>query len=281
MEQNLKEVFGSYMSWKLDMNTWVIQFMGGSEYMYLLEGDEKALLIDTGYGAENLKEYVEKLTSKPILVVNTHYHPDHAAGNGEFEAVYMNRNYRVDAGSVEDVNAVPFDISKLPHPDYQHIEIGDGYEFDLGGRVVEVMEAKPAHCDSSLFFIDKGHRMLFVGDEFESAQVNIFDNSRNKELVFDGVQRLANFKDNADRLWALRDSYDYVLPNHNGTPIAKEYIKQYSELVDAAYDGTIKIEDKINHKYIEMDPRSDKLCRGRYKDSSIIIMKEDLLKACR
>ena len=110
--------------------------------MYLLEGDEKALLIDTGYGAENLREYVEKLTSKPILVVNTHYHPDHAAGNGEFEAVYMNRNYRVDAGSVEDVNAVPFDISKLPHPNYQHIEIGDGYEFDLGGRVVEVMEYK-------------------------------------------------------------------------------------------------------------------------------------------
>ena len=34
--------------------------------MYLLEGDEKALLIDTGYGAENLREYVEKLTSKPI-----------------------------------------------------------------------------------------------------------------------------------------------------------------------------------------------------------------------
>lgn len=71
----------------------------------------------------------------------------------------------------------------------------------------------------------------------------------------------------------MGDSYDYVLPNHNGTPIAKEYIKQYSELVDAAYDGTIKIEDKINHKYIEMDPRSDKLCRGRYKDSIIIIMK--------
>ena len=72
--------------------------------MYLLEGDEKALLIDTGYGAENLREYVEKLTSKPILVVNTHYHPDHAAGNGEFEAVYMNRNYRVDAGAAEDVS---------------------------------------------------------------------------------------------------------------------------------------------------------------------------------
>ena len=34
--------------------------------MYLLEGDEKALLIDTGYGAGNLREYVEKLTSKPI-----------------------------------------------------------------------------------------------------------------------------------------------------------------------------------------------------------------------
>ena len=49
MEPSLEEIFGSYMSWKLDNQTWIINFMNGTENMYLLEGDKKALLIDTGY----------------------------------------------------------------------------------------------------------------------------------------------------------------------------------------------------------------------------------------
>ena len=35
-------------------------------HMYLAEGDDKALLIDTGCGVGNLKEYVEQLTKKPF-----------------------------------------------------------------------------------------------------------------------------------------------------------------------------------------------------------------------
>ena len=77
------------MAWKLDSKTWIIQFMNGTEYMYLLEGDEKALLLDTGYGTGTLRAFVENLTDKPVIVANTHYHPDHAGGNGEFEKVYM------------------------------------------------------------------------------------------------------------------------------------------------------------------------------------------------
>jgi len=69
MEPDLKQIFGSYTAWKADDATWFINFMNGSENMYLLEGDEKALLIDTGYGAGNLRAFVETLTDKPVLVV--------------------------------------------------------------------------------------------------------------------------------------------------------------------------------------------------------------------
>ena len=57
-------------------------------WMHLVEGEEKALLIDTGYGIGNLKGLVQKLTDKPLLVANTHFHGDHSAGNGQFEEVY-------------------------------------------------------------------------------------------------------------------------------------------------------------------------------------------------
>ena len=173
MEPSLEEIFGSYMSWKLDDQTWIINFMNGTENMYLLEGDKKALLIDTGYGVGNLRAYIEKLTDKPILVANTHYHPDHAAGNGEFEQVYMSKGAELDKASVENPGMVPFDITELPHPNYEKVYVGDGDTIELGNRTIEILDVKPAHCNSSLFFLDRSHRMFFCGDDMEAAQVNL------------------------------------------------------------------------------------------------------------
>lgn len=280
MEQlSLEEIFGTYMAWKLDEATWVISFMNGTEYMYLLEGEEKALLLDTGYGAGNLRAFVKKLTDKPLLVANTHYHPDHAAGNGEFEKVYMGKGYKLDAPSVESPGAIPFDLSRLPYPDYEKVCLGEGEHIELGNRTIEVLEALPAHCNSSLFFLDRGHKMLFCGDEFEAAQVNLFDNTSNPQFHYDVKACLHNFRKNAVRLKELADCYTYLLPNHNGTPIAKTYLDDFITLVDSIYEGTAQIEDKLNHKFIEMDPKAPELCRVRYGNASIFIKKAEVLRA--
>lgn len=276
-QPSLEQIFGSYTAWKVDSGTWIISFMNGSEYMYLLEGTEKALLLDTGYGVGNLRAFVEKLTGKPILVANTHFHPDHAAGNGEFEQAYMGAGWELDAPSVFGGGHTPFDLTKLPHPDYGKTVVGDGHVFDLGGRKVEVLDAKPAHCNSSLFFLDRGHRMLFVGDEFESAQTLLYENSGNPDAPYDVKDRLVSLKANAQRLIGLSDAYDLIFPNHNGAPIAKEYLDQYVELVDAVFEGRAIIEDKLNHPFIEMDPKAPTLCRVRWKNVSIMIRKDLVL----
>ena len=59
--------------------------------MYLVEGDKKAALIDTGSGLGSLKPVVERLTDKPVTVLLTHGHVDHAMGAAEFSDVYMSR----------------------------------------------------------------------------------------------------------------------------------------------------------------------------------------------
>lgn len=277
MEPTLEQIFGSYTAWKVDDTTWFINFMNGTENMYLLEGEEKALLIDTGYGAGNLKAFVETLTDKPVIVANTHFHPDHSAGNGEFEAVYMSRGADLDAPSVYGEGAVPFDLNALPHPDYEKIYVGEGFQIELGGRTVEVLDVKPAHCNSSLFYLDRGHRMFFCGDEMEAAQVLMYDNSHNPKAPYDVRERLLNFRDNTRRMKELAGEYDYLLPNHNGFPLAKCYLDEYIELVDHIFDGTAKIEDKLNHPFIEMDPKASSLCRVRFKHSSIFIKKELLM----
>ena len=45
--------------------------------IYLVEGSDSALIIDTGLGVADLVSTVKKLTGKPLIVVNTHGHPDH------------------------------------------------------------------------------------------------------------------------------------------------------------------------------------------------------------
>ena len=63
-----------YIAEKIAKNTYKIDESGVAN-CYLLLGDDKALLIDTGCGAGNLKEAVSKLTHKPLIVAVTHRHP--------------------------------------------------------------------------------------------------------------------------------------------------------------------------------------------------------------
>ena len=59
-------------------------------HCYLLCGTEKAVLIDTGLGVDNIKRIVDRLTSLPVMVITTHIHWDHIGGHKYFKdiAVY-------------------------------------------------------------------------------------------------------------------------------------------------------------------------------------------------
>ena len=266
---NKNENFGYYAGWMITNNTWVINFMGGSQNIYLLEGENAAMLIDTGYGQGDLRAYVERLTEKPVTVVNTHFHIDHYGGNAEWEKVYVADQWEKDASPNYQEND-----QKFPYPNYEKAVIGEGYEFDLGGRIIKVLRAKLAHCNSSLFFHDVTNNMLFSGDEFESGQTLMFL-STEKDLSI----RLKNMKANAERLYALCDEHTLVLPNHNGAPIAKEYFLDYIGLVDSILSGNPVIEDDLNHKYIVNMPGHEKYCRVRFGGASIFAVKEEVLEA--
>ena len=51
---------------------------------FLIVGTRRALLFDTGLGVTRIGEVVRGLTDRPVTVLNSHTHFDHAGGNGEF-----------------------------------------------------------------------------------------------------------------------------------------------------------------------------------------------------
>lgn len=273
MEPNLTEVFGSYMSYKMSEDTWIINFMNGSQNMYLLEGDEAALLVDTGWGAGNLRSHVEKLTKKPVIVVNTHGHLDHSGGNGEWERVLMLPGGEADLFTC---HRLPFDISKLPYPNYEKVIVKDGDAIDLGGRTIQLLDIS-AHSNGSLALLDEKNGYLFVGDELESMQVLMYETEKIPGIDFILDQKLRAHHRNMLRLQGLRGSWNTIFPAHNGAPIAHSYLGDYIGLVEHIYLGDAVIEDKLNHKYAEAGDPEGRLCRVRWNKASFFVVKEDLM----
>jgi hypothetical protein len=55
---------------------------------YLIVGHKQAVLFDTGMGIANIHRVTTQLTSRPVVVVNSHTHDDHVGGNWQFAFVY-------------------------------------------------------------------------------------------------------------------------------------------------------------------------------------------------
>lgn len=274
MDMDPVVIFGSYTSWKVDRRTHIISFMNGSQYMYLIEGTARTLLLDTGWGAGNLRSFVERLTEKPILVANTHCHPDHAGGNGEWAEVLMLPGGELDLATCAEC---PFDLTTLPHPDYKHVLVQDRDRIDLGDRTLEVIDIS-AHSNGSMALLDRENDMIFVGDELESAQVIMNPSTPVPGVEFILDERLRRHRDNMLRLRGLLTENTLIFPAHNGAPISPEYAEDYIALTEHIYAGDAVIEDKLNHFYAEMGDPEHRLCRVRWKGASFFVVKEELMR---
>lgn len=273
MELALEEIFGAYLSWKINEDTWIINFMNGSQNMYLLEGSERALLIDTGWGAGNLRAYVEKLTAKPVTAALTHGHLDHSGGCGEWESVLMLPGAEAD---LRTCRRLPFDVSKLPHPDFERRLVKDGDVIDLGSRTIELLDIS-SHSNGSLAFLDRKNGYLFAGDELESAQVLMYDTDPDVGIPFVLDQRLRAHHANMLRLKGLEGQWNAVFPAHNGAPIAHSYLDDTIALTEHIYAGDAVIEDKLNHIHAEAGDPEHRLCRVRWGKVSFFVNKADLM----
>lgn len=146
--------------------------------MYLVQGRERAALLDTGFGLGDLKGYVETLVgAKPYLVLLSHGHLDHAGGSAQFDQVYLNkRDWALEKwhNTLErrrwDVyhgpGGVPDGVAEedfLPQRTAPYCNIDEGDSFDLGGVRVQPI-AVPGHTQGSLVFLIPEDRIAIFGD---------------------------------------------------------------------------------------------------------------------
>ena len=76
---------------QLDEGTFAISEYGHWEkvHSFLLIGDERAALIDTGLGIDDMRRMTDQLTDLPIMVLTTHVHADHIGSHGQYGEIYV------------------------------------------------------------------------------------------------------------------------------------------------------------------------------------------------
>lgn len=231
---------------KSEDNVWIIKGEF-NELMYLVEGTEKAMLIDTGMGIGNLKEFVEGLTSLPIIVVNTHGHPDHGGGNSNFDEVYLNPKdydlkdimcsyeYRLNDLILinnGDINAVPKHILQglVTLKEYNVKPLSNGQTFDLGNRKLEVIEI-PGHTAGSVGLLDSKNKILFSGDTIIGTPVWMhLEHSLSIEVYLESLLKIK----------IREDEFEKIFPGHLPSPISKELLFELIDCAKSVIKGTSK-----------------------------------------
>ena len=182
---------------------------------FLIEGEDVALLFDTGLGIGNIRRVVEQLTGLDVVVLNSHTHFDHIGGNHLFDVIYgLDTEYTRDnmlgnppeelkrfmqdgwiwktlpqGFSKSEYQSLPFSISKI---------VGEGDEIDIGGRVLEIMHT-PGHAPDSICLIDRENRILFPGDSFYLAPLYTHIPGGDFDQYAQTAARLAGLAGDIDR----------------------------------------------------------------------------------
>ena len=169
---------------------------------YLLLGEKKNLLIDSGFLNVDIKALVSDMSadhevpvpaadisadhpssddnifSRELILINTHGDFDHTAGNVFFDSFYM---------TAEDYEKCH--IKELC-PDSRCIPVFDDMQIDLGGRIIKVIET-PGHTYGSISLLDVTNRILFPGDMVQDGTMFMFGEHRAPRLLAGSLKKLA------------------------------------------------------------------------------------------
>ena len=196
---------------KIDAQTFAIsEYKHWEEtYCYLLCGEERALLIDTGLGVSNIKKIVDSLTKLPIVVATTHVHWDHIGGHQYFNNIAV---HELEAKWLSDKFPIPLQIVKNnltkfccdfpPEFDidsyciFQGVPeriLNDGDWLDLGNREIQVIHT-PGHSPGHCCFYEPERNYLFSGDLIYKGCLYAFYPTNDPLLFYESIKRVQKYK---------------------------------------------------------------------------------------
>lgn len=235
--------------------------------VYLIEGSEKALLIDTGAGIGDLRTFVEKMIhNKPLEVFITHNHRDHVGNAPLFGRIHMSA---IDANMGQIVRPYTSKSSRLrflhrtleTFPDRQYpwtdddvrdfsaeqepkvMGVEDGFVFDLGDRQIQCYLV-PGHTPGSMALLDSKTHALFTGDccgQNVGLGVRPIDNPEmdhvSVEEACEGLKRLWRLDFDRDKIFCAHTDY-----RRFGSALGADMIPRDIQVMEQIIQGKCRIE---------------------------------------
>jgi glyoxylase-like metal-dependent hydrolase (beta-lactamase superfamily II) len=213
-----------YTAKEISPKVWVISDHG-ADNIYLVEGTDSALLVDTGLG-----------------VVNTHGHPDHAGSNYQFRKVYLrsadssaaracnlpqareNASKNMTGGNAPSKEEI---YTGKPY-NTKLVSVNEGYLFRLGGRTLKVMEA-PGHTPGEICLLDIENKLLFTGDNNNTLVWLFLQNCKPLH------EYLATLEKQAKRM----SEFTTIYPGH-GTTLPSDFINDQITCVKGILNNTLE-----------------------------------------
>ena len=216
--------------------------------LYLLNGEDKALLIDLSNKIEwapNAEEALrsivyDRIGSKDLIITFTHNHGDHT---GMLPAFKKEERVSFMLPSVDFAEMT----TKFPVDSYCLYD--EGYEFDLGGMKVATVMV-PGHTPGSMVFLLEGSNILFAGDAIGSGHGVWIFNQESFDRYVEGVKHLMDFISdksngiNPDSLKIYGGHYwqkDWF-PELGDDVFGMQYILDMEALIGQILDGTATTE---------------------------------------
>ena len=200
-------------------------------FMDLIVGAHHALLFDTGYGFGDLRGLVESITEKPLYVVNSHGHVDHACGNAQFGGAWIHpldmdlcreHNGREMRMAELETAEVPmdFDLEAYLHLGTGELmPVGEGHIFDLGGMTLEVVHL-PGHTAGSIGLYCPEKRLLYVGDAMNCFVWLFLPEAQSLDTYINTLHKAAKLP------------FTHMIQSHEPDPVPKRRLWDYLDLAE-------------------------------------------------
>nr|WP_230199388.1 MBL fold metallo-hydrolase [Bacillus ndiopicus] len=230
---------------QIDNYTYAISEYGHWEkvHSFLLLGNHKAILIDTGLGIDNIRRITNQLTNLPIEVITTHVHTDHIGSHGEFEKIYVHEAdkewlvHGIKGLTIEQIRKdISRDITK-PTPvtfnpaTYQPFQgeptdvLNDGDLIELGNRTLKIYHT-PGHSPGHICIFDETNGYLFTGDLlYDETPVYAFYPSTSPVDLIASLERMAMIP-NVKKVFGSHNTLGLSPAILEEVKIAAKYLKE-------------------------------------------------------
>lgn len=216
-------------------------------YCFLIVGEKRAIVYDSMFGYGNLRRFCEKVTSLPLILVNSHFHGDHAAGNFDFESCYIHAYdlpgiYQGFAKTREELFARAVETAKPEFVEHLKPEdmcemrpmkafpIFDGDVFDIGGRQLTVIHVG-GHSPGSIMLLDPEYGIAYSGD------------TCNNDTIVRGSDSIEEYLEGLLHLQKYIGKIRYLLGGHEDFPAT--IIEEGVELCRRVIAGTDDREEYV------------------------------------